>query len=71
MEANKSCECSLCKAYDTRRWETIESCQCACHTSDKIAGHDSLCCEFPNGKKKDNPYKVDNIEVKYETVTRE
>ena len=22
-----------------------------------ITGHDSLCCEFPNGKVKDNPYK--------------
>jgi hypothetical protein len=32
-------------------------CPCHCHISDGIDGHDSLCCEFPNGKRKDNPYK--------------
>ena len=32
-------------------------CKCNCHISNTIDGHDFLCCEFPNGKKKDNPYK--------------
>jgi hypothetical protein len=31
-------------------------CKCGCHTSNDIVGHDSLCCPYPNGKKKDNPY---------------
>jgi len=31
-------------------------CKCACHDSTSITGHEGLCCEFPNGKRKDNPY---------------
>lgn len=51
------CNCSFCKNYDKYRWATIMECQCHCHDSESINGHDGLCCEFPNGKKKDNPYK--------------
>jgi len=35
----------------------IMNCVCGCHTDKEIVGHSSLCCEFPNGKKKNNPYK--------------
>ena len=52
----KKCECEHCKTYPLYKWATIMECKCMCHTSEGIEGHDSLCCEFPNGKKKDNPY---------------
>lgn len=32
-------------------------CGCGCHKEDGMTGHDSLCCEFPNGLRKNNPYK--------------
>lgn len=32
-------------------------CGCSCHDSDGITGHDGLCCEVPNGIRKNNPYK--------------
>ena len=32
-------------------------CKCGCHKSDGMTGHDALCCEFPNGLQKNNPYK--------------
>jgi len=51
------CNCHFCKNYDKYRWATIMECKCGCHDDDVINGHDSLCCEFSNGKKKDNPYK--------------
>jgi hypothetical protein len=32
-------------------------CGCACHDDDGMSGHDSLCCEFPNVLRKNNPHK--------------
>jgi hypothetical protein len=32
-------------------------CKCKCHDDDGMTGHDSLCCEFPNGLKRNNPHK--------------
>ena len=32
-------------------------CKCACHTEYGMTGHDTLCCEVPNGLRKNNPYK--------------
>lgn len=51
------CSCYVCKQIDKTRWETIEKCPCSCHDMDYPAGHDSLCCAYPNGKRKDNPLK--------------
>lgn len=52
-----SCKCTHCKNYPLYKWATIMECACECHTDKDITGHDRLCCEFPNGKKKDNPHK--------------
>lgn len=51
------CQCEFCVTHDKYRWATITECQCACHKADYPIGHEGLCCEFPNGKIKDNPYK--------------
>jgi len=59
---NKNCDCNICKNIEKRMWKIIEECKCFCHTSNKINGHDNLCCEYPNGKKIDNPYKKINYE---------
>ena len=56
VKINK-CDCALCKEIDKDRWKTIMECGCLCHTEHGIIGHSSLCCEYPNGKKCDNPYK--------------
>ena len=53
----EKCHCKICKIIDKHRWATIMECGCVCHIDEGIAGHESLCCEYPNGKKKDNPYK--------------
>ena len=52
----KRCQCEFCTNYDKYRWATIMECKCGCHESDKPIGHDGLCCEFPNGRKSENPY---------------
>ena len=51
------CNCILCKKYRKYKWATIMECGCGCHDDKGISGHDALCCEFPNGKRKNNPYK--------------
>ena len=51
----KTCTCAICKETDKKRWETIEACRCGCHEADFPVGHERLCCEYPNGKKADNP----------------
>jgi len=51
------CNCTFCRNYHKYRWAKIIECKCGCHTDSQPLGHDSLCCEFPNGKRKDNPYK--------------
>ena len=52
----KDCNCKLCTNHDLYRWAKIMECKCACHDMDGVIGHDGLCCPYPNGKKKDNPY---------------
>jgi len=53
------CNCKFCRNYRRYVWAVIMECPCGCHTdkNKRPIGHDSLCCEFPNGKRKDNPYK--------------
>ena len=51
------CGCDFCKNYDKYRWATIMECPCNCHDQKIPNGHDGLCCDFPNGRKKENPYK--------------
>lgn len=53
----KKCKCLFCKTYKRYKWAVIKECKCTCHTSDGMTGHDSLCCEFPNGLVTDIPYK--------------
>jgi len=58
-----SCTCKLCTISDKLRWATISECKCHCHTVDTPTGHSSLCCAYPNGLKKDNPYnKLDSAD---------
>ena len=58
------CECTLCTNYHRYKWATIMECKCGCHDRDEPSGHDGLCCEFPNGRRKENPY-TDLKEAKY------
>jgi len=53
----EKCDCIFCKTYDKHRWKVIMECKCGCHDDDGVSGHDSLCCEFPNGLRRNNPYK--------------
>ncbi len=53
---SNQCSCNFCKTHDLYRWAVISECGCGCHKSDHVNGHDELCCAFPNGKMKDNPY---------------
>ena len=52
------CQCDFCRTYERYIWATVLECGCECHLGDDLrpSGHNRLCCEFPNGKKKDNPY---------------
>ena len=51
------CNCRFCRIYHRYRWAVIKECLCGCHKNKYPSGHDSLCCEFPNGRIKDIPYK--------------
>jgi hypothetical protein len=51
------CNCKFCRNYHRYIWAVIAECDCCCHVDKKPIGHDIFCCEFPNGKRKDNPYK--------------
>lgn len=51
------CNCEICRTYRRYKWAVIKECPCSCHDNDDPSGHDSLCCEFPNGRKKDVPFK--------------
>ena len=58
------CDCQSCQTYDKYKWAVIMECGCSCHDSDGTTGHDGLCCEIPNGLRKNNPYKeLDKAEV--------
>lgn len=65
------CECDFCKTYDQYRWATIMECKCVCHDTDNPIGHDSLCCEFPNGLRKDNPYTELKSAEYYKSILNE
>jgi hypothetical protein len=51
------CKCEFCTTYEFYKWAVIMECGCGCHNGDGMTGHDGLCCEFPNGLKKNNPHK--------------
>ena len=63
------CNCDFCKTYDKYKWAMIMECKCGCHNDNGINGHDSLCCEFPNGKKKNNPYNELKNAKDYKNLT--
>ncbi len=50
------CKCRWCRAYDKYKWAVVMECLCGCHSGDGMTGHEDLCCEFPNGLRKNNPY---------------
>ena len=50
------CSCSFCKTYEKYKWAVVLNCGCSCHTGTGMTGHDSLCCELPNGLVKNSPY---------------
>lgn len=68
MSNPNGCNCDFCANYDLYRWATIMECKCGCHCDDTIVGHDRLCCEFPNGKRINNPYKELKAAVVYNTI---
>lgn len=53
----ESCNCTHCVNYELYKWAVVMECKCGCHTGDGMAGHSGLCCEFPNGLKKNNPHE--------------
>lgn len=55
MASPKRCTCDFCKDHEKYKWAVVMSCGCGCH-SDGMTGHSGLCCEIPNGLKKNNPY---------------
>lgn len=55
--SKKWCQCTFCKIHPYLKWSTIMECKCACHTSDGITEHETLCCSLPNVLKKNNPYR--------------
>jgi hypothetical protein len=52
----QKCNCEFCTAYRKYIWAVVMSCGCSCHRGDGMTGHGGLCCEIPNGLKKNNPY---------------
>lgn len=63
MDINK-CNCEFCVAYEKYVWAIVMNCECGCHKDDGMTGHIRLCCEIPNGLKKNNPYpELENKEL--------
>ena len=58
FKKDNPCQCTHCVNYELYKWAVIMECPCLCHSDDGVTGHDSLCCEFPNGLRKNNPHKV-------------
>lgn len=50
------CTCEFCTDYRKYIWAVVLECKCGCHTDDGVTGHDALCCEIPNGLKRNNPH---------------
>jgi len=71
MANPNGCKCTHCTNYDLYRWATIMECGCGCHDDEHPAGHDSLCCPFPNGKKKDNSYNELKPAIEYKKILDE
>lgn len=58
------CTCTGCVSGDKYRWAVISECKCCCHDSTEPSGHSGLCCEYPNGVRKKNPYfKLEHSDV--------
>lgn len=70
ITSNK-CSCKSCTNYDLFRWATIMECKCMCHNSSEPVGHSGLCCEFPNGRKSENPYNELKPAVEYRKILDE
>ena len=51
------CSCKMCYNYRRYKWAVIKECPCGCHNKSDPTGHDGLCCEFPNGRRSDIPFK--------------
>ena len=51
------CKCIFCETYNKYKWAVVMECGCSCHDDDGMSGHDSLCCEYPNGLKRNNPHE--------------
>lgn len=64
------CQCDFCRTYDRYIWAVVAECGCECHRNTDLRpeGHDGLCCEFPNGKKADNPYNDLKEAVVYKEI---
>ncbi len=52
----KTCGCVYCTEHEKYTWAVVMKCGCSCHTDDGMTGHESLCCEIPNGLKVNNPF---------------
>ena len=65
------CDCVHCTNYDMFKWATIMECKCACHDSSNPSGHDELCCPFPNGQRKNNPYDKLKPAIEYRKILDE
>ena len=50
------CNCNHCYRNFVRKWRIVSECGCFCHSKKESSGHSSLCCEYPNTYKKDNPF---------------
>lgn len=53
----EKCGCKFCQTYELYQWAVVMECPCHCHDEDGMTGHDGLCCEFPNGLRRNNPHK--------------
>ena len=62
------CTCEFCTTYELYQWAVVMECKCGCHDSDGMTGHDSLCCEFPNGLRKNNPHKDLKPAAEYKAI---
>lgn len=67
----ETCNCKFCKTYRKYKWAVVMECPCGCHDGDGMTGHDSLCCEFPNGLRKNNPYKKLKSAEYYRNIIQE
>lgn len=68
---NQMCKCTFCKTYKKYKWAVVMECKCGCHDGDGMTGHDGLCCEFPNGLRKNNPYKKLKSAEHYRNIIQE